>query len=745
MNAPYLPGTAPAAVFPLSRYLPALRGGILRAWLPEHAEAGAWVLFPFGEAPALALEAARLGYRVLVVTSNPVLAFLQETLAAPGEAPLWQSALARLAASRIEDQRLEPYIQALYAATCPACGARLSARAYLWHKGAAEPHARLLSCPQCGASGLHSMTEADQALLPPLQRSYALHRARALQGVTPPGDELRPQAEAALKVYLPRSLIALFTLLNQAQGLDLPRPQRKRLEALLLAACDRANTLWPHPETAKTIHTLGTPPVFVEWNLWNALEEAAAQWSALPSGPPIVTWPDLPPASGGVCLFPGRLREARQALEAAAPQAVVAPLPRPNAAFWKQAILWSGWLWGRDSIGGWKPLLRRYRYTWEWHTALLSEAWSALKPHLPPETPLLALLDTEEAPFLRAALIAFERSGIRCHSLAVRPGAGAQIQARRGEREAPPPPDPQALRRAALEGVRACLEERSESAPWVSLHAAGLRALARQGYLAALAAETPEQAYKGVTGALRLTPLPAGLRAAPPQARSEQARRYWTERAPQGELSLADRAEMAVVRALLAHPGADFARLDAAACAALPGLLTPEEALLRVILASYAQEEGGGYTLRPEETPSKRRADLRGTAAALKGIGLRLGLRATQGEGDTPVVVWSNPEGIPAFRFHIIASALAGKVIRQNAAAEGRKWIALPGSRANLLAYKLRRDPALREAVEQGGWQFIKFRHVRRLASEEGLALEGLEARLALDPLTYDGPQLPLL
>ncbi len=741
MDAPYLPGEAPPPAFPLSRYLPSLPEGMLHGWLSEHAEAGGWVFFPFGEAPALAVEAARLGYRVLVATSNPVLAFLQEMLAAPGEGSLWKNALAHLAASRIEGQRLEPYLRALYATTCPSCGARISARAYLWHKGASEPHARLLTCPHCGESGLHSLGEDDKAILPPLQRSYGLHHARALQGVAPPGDALRPQAEAALKIYLPRSLIALFTLLNQAQELDLLPPQRKRLEALLLSACDRANALWPHPEASKPIRALTLPAVFTEWNLWDALEEALEAWTQMSNRVPVSTWPDLPPSEGGICIFPGRLREAAEALEDISPQAVVAPLPRPNAAFWKQAILWSGWLWGRDAIGAWKPLLRRYRYTWEWHTALLGEAWKTLSPHLPAGIPLLALLDGEEAPFLRAAVVSLAQSNLECRTLALRPGGGAQIHVRAGEGETSATAATEALRGLALEGIRAHLEERGESAPWICLHAAGLRALARGG---ALGIEAPAPTYKRVTSLLRLHPLPEGLRAAPMQAKSEQARRYWLETPPAKTLSVADRAEMAVVRALVQRSPLPFSAADAAACAALPGLLTPEEDLLRMVLASYARQEGEGYTLREEDAPSKRRTDIRETAAALKGVGSRLGARVTSEGAVTPRVSWHFP-GDTAFHFFVIASALAGKVILQNPALAGRGWIVLPGSRANLLLYKLRRDPALREAVARGKWQFLKFRHVRRLEADAGLRREGLEARLALDPLTYEGPQLPLL
>lgn len=352
---------------------------------------------------------------------------------------------------------------------------------------------------------------------------------------------------------------------------------------------------------------------------------------------------------------------------------------------------------------GLEALLRRYRYTWEWHAELLGEAWKTLSPRLPPGIPLLALLDGAEAPFLRAAVVSLANGEMACESLALRPAEGAQIHARTGEHKHPSPAAPGALTFAA-----------------------------------------PGQTYRQVTGLLRLHPLPEGLRAAPAQAQSGQMRRYWLEAPPAEILSLADRAEMAAVRALAQRAPLPFPALDAAVCAALPGLLTPEEALLRMVLASYAAEGEAGFALREDEAPAKRRADLREMAATLKEVGSRLGAGVTSEGAVPPVVSWHFGEGA-AIHFCIIASALAGKTISQNAGLEGQKWVVLPGSRANLLLYKLRRDPALRETVKRGGWQFIKFRHVRRLEADAGLRRGNLEARLRLDPLTYEGPQLPLL
>ena len=68
----------------------------------------------------------------------------------------------------------------------------------------------------------------------------------------------------------------------------------------------------------------------------------------------------------------------------------------------------------------------------------------------------------------------------------------------------------------------------------------------------------------------------------------------------------------------------------------------------------------------------------------------------------------------------------------------------LPGGRASLVEYKMRRNWLLRKAVENG-WRFLKFRHVRRMLDDALLTRESLEARLGLDPLGVPGDQIAFL
>jgi hypothetical protein len=68
----------------------------------------------------------------------------------------------------------------------------------------------------------------------------------------------------------------------------------------------------------------------------------------------------------------------------------------------------------------------------------------------------------------------------------------------------------------------------------------------------------------------------------------------------------------------------------------------------------------------------------------------------------------------------------------------------LPGGRAGLVAFKLRRDPRLRAALTAGNWIIVKFRHIRRMAGDAHLTRATLEPALAGDPLE-EAKQLSLI
>jgi len=749
----------------LARFLPPLPEGIAETWLEPRLPPGSWVLDPFGAAPALAVEAARAGYRVVVAANNPVGRFLLEIHAQPpGEGDL-QAALAELASARRGEERLEPYLRSLYQTHCAQCGQEVMAEAFLWERDALAPYARIYHCPACGDEGERPATQFDAA-----QASHftaaGLHRARALERIAAPTDPDRTHAEEAISTYLPRAIYALATLINRLDGLlALPPPpgidpeaRRRSMTILALHALDQGNTLWPHPAGRARPKQLSVPPKFRENNLWLALESATSRL-ANPAPPiPLSQWPVPPPTSGGLAIFEGRLKELVEALQAPESTSliqfggVLGGLPRPNQAFWTLSALWAGWLWGREAIGPFKSVLRRRRYDWGWHSTALEAAMGALAEFIPPDTPMLALIGEAESAFLTAALVAGSSVGFCYTGLAVR-DENDQAQIAWGcEKKKPGQPTPgislglgfsARIRHAAVEAGKENLRLRNEATHHLSLHAAGLTRLVEKGLLPQAGTANPAEIYSAVQEACEqaFTSDNGFIRFGGGE-RTPEGGHLWHADLTQSGPSLADQVEMAVVRALQAQPGVAFSDMDNAVCAALPGLLTPGLNLVSWCLESYGEQspaQSDRWQLRQPDSPAERRADLATMRELLTDLGSRLGYT---NQGEKPLL-WIDESEQVAYAIYVLASATFSELVFASPYPPDRSLIILPGARANLAVFKLRRDPRLRQAVDQG-WRFVKFRHLRRLVESPVLNRQNLAEMLTLDPLTDAPSQMRL-
>ncbi|MBI3160826.1 MAG: hypothetical protein HYZ26_14600 [Chloroflexi bacterium] len=739
---PFRPGRAPVHLPPLARYLPRLPEGAAAAWLKETLPPGGWVIDPFGASPQLAVEAARAGYRILVAANNPIARFLIEMAAAPPSPENLKAALAELAAAKRageEQERIEPHLRALYLTACDECGREIEARAFVWEKDAKAPAARIYRCPHCGRAGEYPATPDD------IQRAarFAVagpHRARALERVAPAGDENRPHAEEALDAYIPRAVYALFTLINKLASLPLQAEARRNLAALLLAACDRASALWPVGGRSRP-KQLSVAPRFREHNLWLALEEAIPLWGSGAAPVPLSIWPEPPPETGGICLYEGPLRDLAADLGRVPLEAVVSALPRPNQAFWTLSALWSGWLWGRTALGAFAAVLRRRRYDWAWHTTALADALTHLAANLPEGAPFFGLVTESEQGFDLAALLAAELAGFSLQGYALRPASGqSQYLWRRGPARDPtqtPGENPRIVRAAALETLR----QRGQPGHYLHLQAAAVQSLARNRTLL-LAAMDAADLYNETRSTLEFgLTFQHGFLRFEGKENSLEAGQWWPREPGEAAAPLADRLEKSLVQYLLDQPGQTLETIDAALCAAFPGIDTPPADSLRALLDSYAEPDANGrFSLRGADAPKTRRADLDELRSLLVQLGQSLGYQTEESE---QAVRWRDDQPPEDWHFRVNASALLGELAGNPPAAD-KRFLVHPGGRARLLLHKLGRDPRLRQQIETDGWRFLTFRLVRRLGQTQNLTRAALAGMLDLDPLAEEATQLAL-
>lgn len=739
---PYIPGTNPVEPGPLARFTPPLEDGVISAWLPSHASPGSWVLDPFGFSARLDLEAARLGYRVLVTVNNPITRFLLEMSADPPTETDFKAALADLSASRKGDERLGAHLQSLYLTPCEKCGSEIYADSFLWRRGEQAPYARLYTCPHCEDSGEREANPLDLERAKRIAGTDSLHRSRAFERVVALNDEDRIYAEEAIQHYLPRPLYFLTTVLNRLDSLNLTPERRRALNALILIACDAGNTLWDHPSERRRPKQLNVPGQFREHNLWMQLERGLSRWLETASGVTIEAWPQRLPESGGICIYEGRLKNLAEEVKKEIPiKAVVGSLPRPNQAFWTLSALWAGWLWGPEAVEPYKPALRRRRYDWAWNATASNAAFTHLFGLLHLGTPFFALLSEPEPSFLASALTAASAAGFDLGSLALRTEHDPiQILWTCGEHLKRQPDE--ASIDEVREAIRAHLIERGEPASYLHVHAAGLISLARSHALRKKDQEFDEALR--ATHALIQAVLEQDQRFVHYSSGESVDTGLWDIDRSNGFSrsveSLSDRVEVAVVTFLQKHPDSIYLDIAQDLYPRFPGLLTPSHGMIYAVLSSYASKESGAWRLRPEDVASARRAELNSIGGLIEAIGRRLGY-TTRTRRQEQLFFWEH-NGQSERTFYILASALLGRALAETPDPPEKTVIVIPGGRAALAAYKIQRDPALSARLR--AVQVVKYRLLRALLELPVLTRETFEEQIAGDPLEKSKSQMQL-
>jgi hypothetical protein len=137
-----------------------------------------------------------------------------------------------------------------------------------------------------------------------------------------------------------------------------------------------------------------------------------------------------------------------------------------------------------------------------------------------------------------------------------------------------------------------------------------------------------------------------------------------------------------------------------------------------------------------------RRSDLETIGRGLDRLGKKLGYRTT---GSMPLT-WLASDLQPAYLLFPMASAIISRHILQPQTLPAERCIlVVPGSRINLILYKLKRDLRLAEAFSSG-WRILKFRQLRQVLDQAGLSVPLFDSLLDGDPPRWEeATQLSML
>jgi hypothetical protein len=217
-------------------------------------------------------------------------------------------------------------------------------------------------------------------------------------------------------------------------------------------------------------------------------------------------------------------------------------------------------------------------------------------------------------------------------------------------------------------------------------------------------------------------------------------------------VSLTDSYEVSLVNYLITHPGCTLHEIDKMMCSIFPGLFTPDLEFISLCLESYAvldPDNAGRWMIRQEDSLMERQVDLENICHLVHQIGEHLGFSSKDRKDSTSktYILWQDIKTNLEYWFFPTISATISEIVLYGEHPTAKSFIAIPGSRANLVIYKLRHDPRLSKAFNPtlGNWRFVKFRHLRTLVESEMLNRDNLDQMLALDPITYSTPQLWLI
>ena len=761
----FVPGESgeQAALFPGFDPLPQ---AVTQTYLEACTRPGDLLLDPFCRGPDVLCRAVSLGRRIIGSNHNPLAVRLTQLALTPPTRQELDAAVTRLGAAPRVELAFREHIESLYSVRCPRCDRASPADAFTWKGDALTLLHTRWRCLHCGHESAPP-TLGDEKKRGETIEQRGLHYWYALDRIAPAGDPLRARAQRLLELYTPRNLYALSSILMKIEGLFADDHMQQALKLLLLSCLRTCSSLYS-PESSSVNYRLRRPARFVERNVWRAFVAAAAEFPTSNGGEPfsLAQDPDALFADEGSCkaaLFPLGINRLAASLPPGCAALIVASPPRPDPAFWALSWLWTGWLFGRKTAQALRPLAQQRRVDWDWYARTMRSVFGTLRPLLAEGAPLLLLFESPERAMIEALTLALAGAGYE-------PGAWlrqADTRACRlaSYRASPPSPPPDAAGLAdalcaeSSDAVRDLLAAHGEPLSWDELCLPVYRRLAARGLLgqAAISEELPSSPREFVAGLAQDALSGAeGLIVLPKTGGDkEESTLLFLDGAGSLSPPLSTRVEASVHQLLLSNLILTTDALFGELYRRFPGDFVPQASLIEICLRSYGQEiTPGHWQLRLEDQPERRAAEIEGIRQELRQLGEHLGfgvsLRSEPGDATAPGrlpafdVLWRD-EGRPAYAFAIQWTARLYDLLLAEAPAGVQPCLVIPGGRAELVAYKLERDPRLSQAVAQAGWQFVKYRHLRRILAEEDLDRHLLKQIFGLDPIIErDGAQMPL-
>ncbi len=727
---PYFSGKKTQPIMVLDRFLPPYPTESLIDMLHYIGIEDGWVLDPIGNQPLSAIELAQAGFKVLVTCNNPIVSRIMQVLCYGYQKSQFQAAIADLGALKRGEERLESQIKNLYLSPCPECSSYSTKVKYLWKKNQDLPFAREILCEDCGATCVFKISEVDEKNLSQLG-NIRLHKTRLLQRVLP-GNENPPIAiKEVVDSYLPRSISVISSLVNKLESIDFSDDRKAIIEAILIQVFDYGNMLWSLSTTRSRPKQISIPSEFYEFNLWEVIENSISNLMILEKPIPFVNYPDLPPDSGGITFYPGRIHSLPDNFQRPDFSAIATVLPRPNQAMWTYNAVWSGWLWGNQAARKLKGALERRRYDWVWHAQAIRKVFEHTSQY---SVPIVAIAPELTNSYILAYLTAASSSNFSLVNAAYHPETKiSQFYWM--------PTKKHTSTENEVSNLKKYLQLKSEPADYQELLSVfflsetidnnedlSLNSFDNSLFMNAQALFDRQLMDKDEFTQVDDTQLENG--------------EFWLTKEPPIYVPVSDKIEKEFIRFIQSNDSFSMEETAYTINQNLPGLIPASQYHLQRLFASYCvsnPEKPGIWSRKPNESINLRKQDILELRKIVYFIGNKLGYEVV---GENPII-WNSSEQINNFQFFITASSIISQFQTKIDPDISEVVIIFPGSRSDLISYKIKNDPIYKQHF--GKYHYVKFRHIRRIYENPDLDHKTWGKLLDNDPAVFQETNQPVL
>ncbi len=628
-------------------------------------------------------------------------------------------------------------LQGLYVTSCPACGRPTTARAYQWQGSPPAIISRTLHCEQCSFAGETPAEAEDRSRAAEAEPGRTLYW-ETMERVVAATHSLRGRAEQATGFYTPRSLWALWQTLRILRDLDLPQDQRRALQWVLAEALWHASSLEDQPELLWQA-TVRRPRRFVERNVWEVLHESLAYVQSL-SG-----WVQAGTAKQpDVHLVQRWPADYLQRLPAESIALAFIQTPPSLPLYWLLRFVWSGWLFGPQAAAAMADLLALRPGEWELLQRRVGDTSKAVQARLAPDGNMAVQWRWRGEADPSAAVLAALPAEVDVSVAAVGGDewvaaalmtTGASTAARPLAPISHPSPSAAALAPdAAL--LQSLVHLRGEPEVAARLRPSLLAAWRRRGDMPA-----PDDCEDALQAWLDPQAPPAGIQVWGSSGtvwEPGETPWWWVDELPHPWLPASDLSERLALDLLQQTATSSVDELGWQMTLRLPPACAPDRDWVEALVASYGDMVGSGLSLREQDQPGRRQAELAELAADMVATGQRMAFETTSWTEESRWTVEWRQAGQRRASFLLTATTdLTARLWQSRAPIPGLlRFLIVPGGRAGLVQWRIDHQPLWAAAALAGGWTFAKFRHLRDMLTQTDQEPYRWLAHLSLDPIT---------